>query len=498
MKKYIYVPTWRTIWLDLAIKLKEKNIASPSIYLSSDINLEKINKHFKKSKFINFHKINKWNYSIDWSKVNINNSSLYSIIEDSDFREFKEKSINLMNRQDMYWFYRLIDRESIFYDILLYLFNEISNKKIDFAIFCEAPHSPATFITYHLSEKLWIKTYVFNSCSLAPIIFLRQSIKWDYLTAPKNISKNNFIEKNIDDDITTFYNKTKKNTNEVFEPQYMIDQKKSDLKKIKPILKNINWLYHTIIWNNNNTYFFSISWFNKKINLKDWILTYLLRKKYSKYLNKNLCKNSINYIDFNEKYVYFPLHYEPERTSNPEWGKFFNQIESIIALRTLLPNNIKIYVKEHYSQITTILQWFRWRSLYFYDIINKLENVYLIGVNNDSKKLIENSQFTCSLTWTAVIESVLSWKPWIFMWEPWYETLSPFTKFNNDIDIEKLINKKIDKAKTLELIKEFISDKWVFWTINPSEEKYYNHYYNNESKKNELDNLVKFISNYIK
>lgn len=500
MRNYIYIPTWRKLWLDLAIKLDDNKIATPSLWISDDKYINQINKKFNECEFINFRKINKWEYENIWLKTNINNYSLYSIINRTDFREFKEKTINMMNRQDMYWLYRNIDRDAIFYSILSYLFNTIWSKKIDFSIFSESPHSPATFITYYLCKHFWIKTYMFSSCSIAPVIFLKDWIDWNFLSIPKHIKLETNLKEYINNEIESFNNKFSQNDNKNFEPKYMINQKKEDTKKISKLIKYIKWVFYTLAWYNNNTYFFSISWINKKITFIDWIITFILRKKYEKNLNENLDNKSVKNVNLDDKYVYFPLHYEPERTSNPDWWDFFNQIDALIALRSKLPSDIKIYVKEHYSQLTSTLQWFRSRSKYFYDIINSLESIILINVNFNSRKLIKNSLFTCTLTWTATLEACFLWKSWFFMWHPWFEKIKWLNRFQNDkeLNLTEIQKNKIEPIEIISHIKTFIEENWIFWTINPSNEKYYSSYYlNNDINNIESEQILELITNNI-
>ena len=44
------------------------------------------------------------------------------------------------------------------------------------------------------------------------------------------------------------------------------------------------------------------------------------------------------------KYIYFALHYEPERTTNPDGGEFHDQAIAIAKLRELVPDNIDIFL----------------------------------------------------------------------------------------------------------------------------------------------------------
>ena len=64
--------------------------------------------------------------------------------------------------------------------------------------------------------------------------------------------------------------------------------------------------------------------------------------KRKKNLYKAFTKHSIK-VDLNCEYLYFPLHFEPERTPNPDGGFFHDQLVALIMLRKLVPQNIFIY-----------------------------------------------------------------------------------------------------------------------------------------------------------
>ena len=68
----------------------------------------------------------------------------------------------------------------------------------------------------------------------------------------------------------------------------------------------------------------------------------------------------------NCEFVYFALHFEPERTTNPDGGFFHDQFLAIIHLRKILPEDVNIFVKEHPSQFKVIDRGLKGRSPLFY------------------------------------------------------------------------------------------------------------------------------------
>ena len=62
-------------------------------------------------------------------------------------------------------------------------------------------------------------------------------------------------------------------------------------------------------------------------------------------------KNSIKNFNTAKKIIYFPLHFQPERSTDPEASKYSDQFSSIEILSKFIPNEWEIWVKEHPRQI---------------------------------------------------------------------------------------------------------------------------------------------------
>lgn len=112
--------------------------------------------------------------------------------------------------------------------------------------------------------------------------------------------------------------------------------------------------------------------------------------------------------DYDSKYVYFPLHYQPECTSNPNGGGMYCvQSIPIRILSNSLPSDVHIYVKEHPKQV------YGARTKEFYDELLTIPQVVLIKKNTDTYELIENCLAVSTLIGTAGWEGLFRFKPFI-------------------------------------------------------------------------------------
>lgn len=123
--------------------------------------------------------------------------------------------------------------------------------------------------------------------------------------------------------------------------------------------------------------------------------------------------------DFSKKYVYIPLHNQPERSTSAMGGYFTDQIHLVETVAHALPEDWVIYVKEN------SLQWKMPRthlgrySGYYHNLV-KIPNVFLVPAETSSFDLIDNSQAVATITSTAGWEAILRGKPALVFGAVWF------------------------------------------------------------------------------
>ena len=137
----------------------------------------------------------------------------------------------------------------------------------------------------------------------------------------------------------------------------------------------INYRYYMYFWGRTNYYF-----------------RYLNSQKYYKNPDMSL------------KYVYLPLHYQPEASTIVCAQKYEKQLFFIDSIAKSLPADTVLYVKEHYALIGH-------RDKHFYKQLNNYPNIRIISPFESSAELIKNSVAVATLTGTAGWEAMLLRKP---------------------------------------------------------------------------------------
>ena len=161
--------------------------------------------------------------------------------------------------------------------------------------------------------------------------------------------------------------------------------------------------------------------------LKKKDLTHL-RKRYHKNMGRFKKKKLLTYyhrlaktVDLSIPFVFVALQCEPERQTCPVGGMFSNQYLMIDLLSKIVPDNWKIYVKEHRSQFKTYQAVERAKTNQYYDKIASMPKVELVSLTYTSFELIDRAKAAATVSGTVGWESVVRGCPALLFGHSWYK-----------------------------------------------------------------------------
>lgn len=174
----------------------------------------------------------------------------------------------------------------------------------------------------------------------------------------------------------------------------------------------------------------------KYLNLYDFIEKKIIRSvgRYFQHrcYNKNNSK-TVQYVDFKKKYVYFPLHLQPEMTTDVLGGKYTDQLLAIEKLHKILPNDWYIYVKENPKQKSYM------RGRYFFERLSLIPNVVFVDRTVDTYKLMESAQFVSTITGTAAWEAITGGKNALIFGRVWFDHFPGIFRFEEIESIQEIL-----------------------------------------------------------
>tara|TARA_B110000495_G_C23017763_1_gene603166 strand:- start:450 stop:1988 length:1539 start_codon:yes stop_codon:yes gene_type:complete len=172
----------------------------------------------------------------------------------------------------------------------------------------------------------------------------------------------------------------------------------------------------------------------------------LFKENISRHFRKKfLDKNALKKIDSSKKFVYFPLHVQPESTIDYSAPFFTKQISVIRNISQSLPINYELYVKEHFSMGI----WNNWRPISYYKEIQEMPNVQLIHPSISSSVLLENCKLVTTIHGSVSYESLFYKKPVILFTEMTTSKIIPSVIQLKELEelpsvIRKALNSSLD------------------------------------------------------
>jgi capsule polysaccharide modification protein KpsS len=303
--------------------------------------------------------------------------------------------------------YNITHQEAI--NIYNYLFDYFSNllhkKKIELIIFHMLPHFGSDYLLVQIAKKMGIETLLFYQ-SLIPNRF--------------------FYVRDLDD-----FGDFKTSSVQFAYPKQKIEL---NTRRVQFYMKSIKLKYRScnfLLFQRFRRYIFrSLG----KMTLLGLIKSYIDCLKF-KYHYNQMAKSV---VDFNREYIYFPLQLQPELTTSTLGGIYSDQILAIERLRTLIPDNWYIYVKENPKQLEGH------RGDYFFKRLSLIPNLKYIAKDVNSFDLIENSQFVATITGTVGWEALQHKKACVVFGKAWYQNFHGVFKYSFDLKLKDILNMEID------------------------------------------------------
>ncbi len=309
------------------------------------------------------------------------------------------------------------ERKRLYYKLVAYWQGVFDKYKIESVIFPVAPHTVYDYVIYSLAKVLNIKTIMFDFTRIGDRLLSMNRLEDGHLGLRQAmaVKSGNVKLQDLSPDILEYYN------SEVEKHAYIAP------KDVVGILKKFGgWnaflIKARILFSNLNN-FKIVGIVARRFNR---IFTGDLRREY--------LKLQIN-PDLEKKFIYVPLHYQPESSTSSLGDVFVDQILMIETLASALPKDWIIYVKEHPTQwLIRGPVYFGYRYRGYYERIASLPNVFLVPLKTDSLTLINKSQALATVTGSAGWEALLRFKPVLAFGYPWYRDCPGVFRVNNTVD----------------------------------------------------------------
>jgi len=144
-------------------------------------------------------------------------------------------------------------------------------------------------------------------------------------------------------------------------------------------------------------------------------------------------------VDMDVPFIYFPMHFQPEMTTDT-WGfDYGDQLRALEALSAAAPDGMLIYAKENPVQTSFM------REESFYRRLRCLTNVRYVSYGVSSFDLIRKSACVATITGTAGWEAALLQKGAIHFGVAWYSSLPGVFRWDGPETLQKAVDYRGDR-----------------------------------------------------
>jgi len=390
-------------------------------------------------------------------------------------------------------------RKLIYYELLQYWINYFAKNSVDLVVFDGVPHMGWDLVCYEVARKFNVHT-----CYLE-LTVIEDQVIWhdDYKSFRKltlNRSDNTLdqLKSLVGNDIYSKY---------LREGELLkLGKKLNDLKNKKSgtsIIRKIKTILYRVFNSFKNArkdLNHDSSFYYNKIKILDYIYYSVKNLFYLQTLNKKYSLCTIP-VDLDRKYIFFAMHYQPERTTSPQGECFQEQILAIKIIASSLPNGWKLLIKEHPTQLLNrkVFKNKNFRSTYDYGLICKIKNVVIVPISFDSAELIKNAQLVATINGSVGWETLSThFKPVVIFGNIWYANCRSCFSISSQNEFKDVL-KELNTV-TPEQVEKDVLELLLYYSkefCNSSDGEFYASY-SSLSNKKLIDNLAnKFVEKYI-
>lgn len=349
---------------------------------------------------------------------------------------YKNLPMLLQNFARDTWFYRLPYYEyiNVVNMLLSYFYTLLKQREIELIVWADIPHGDFGMTLYLLAEAMGIDSLILFSLSgelsgrVAYARTLEGLMTFSELPAYDAESGGEIqIKEGFQKDLP--YMSKELVTKDL--------GKKSADQKLKAFL-------HPQLWAKERKDIYQRS-FRRYRSADEFMLKKCLPKMSRRYKARSFRKDAqtavAKDISLDCPFVYFPLHLQPEMTTDTLGGIYTDQLLAIEKLRNLLPPHVKIYVKENPKQLSYM------REEYFFKRLQRIPETYYVSRDIDTYQLMEHALFVATITGTAGWEAISGGKPALIFGNAWYRTMPGVFLYRDDLGWNEITQKRIDAGE---------------------------------------------------
>ncbi len=486
--RYVYFPTGRELWRELPAVLEHRFGWVPTIWLGDDRHQDWARERFSDCAVYGFAASNEGVSVSDGSSAAPARSPFQ--LGEADLAGLKLRALKMMDRRDLQGDLRLLEREATFYQLYSYFSGVLGARMPEVLVAAEAPHSPPQLIIYELMRSAGLPRIHFVSANFLPVLFPKREI--DGRAVCRGAVHPALEDARFESDIDELVEGFEQGDYAAAKPRYMTRQAVADVgggvgSRVKREIRmgaglaRRGWREPGAIRGGQSPegpkrWAMTERARSSGALVASWLSQQAYRRRTARAL-ETAYRRCVESAHASGEYVLFPLHYEPERTTNPEGGRFWNQYDVALELRSALPDSMELWVREHPSQFSKSMKGHRGRSPGFYEFIDGLPNTRLVSHEIDPITLVRGSSLVATVGGTIALEAAVLGQRAVIFGHPWFEGCPGVTSYSGADSILESLKPADHGAKQVrDFLVDLVRECGIPGCVNPSNEEMFSRY----------------------
>ncbi len=328
--------------------------------------------------------------------------------------------------------------DNLFFLSAAFYHDVLSRNRIDTVVFSNFPHEGSFIILYHLAKLLGMETVITSQSNFTSLLWIVRDIE-DFGTFATIPGAGAALPPPAEPEVP-FYMKRAGKFRRMAETSVRVA---GETVKMAAKIVTLKVLYDRPSVDRN---------MNRLVQAVDrWRLG-------------NPSPRDIAEVDLDLPFVYFPLHLQPEMTTDT-WGlDYGDQLLAIEELAAALPEGMLIYAKENPVQTRFM------REDSFYRRLRMIPNLRYVSPEVPSFELIRRSRCVATISGTAGWEAALMGKGAIHFGVAWYSSLPGVFRWQGAETLQQALAHRPDRA-AFETAFDALSRKLYPGVVDPAYEE---------------------------
>ena len=414
--RFAYLADGSDIWADVAEELSSSYGMDPLLWFGHPGHTDFVRGRFGRVQFLDERKLDDGDFL-----RSVGRTLPRSVRDSVQVQTALVAALDSMQRNEVHRLIPYLARRVYLSSLCEFLWAHLHDLGITHVVAAQAPHSPSGLIFSGLTEAAGIPMLHFQHSTVGPFALPRVGTNYDLLDMSDLVTRDQIARPSLED-VRWWVDQFAEHTIDRGVPE--IDAKYYEVESgNRGFLGLLRQLKYTALDLRRPSVSSSVSISPPMNGGLQWILASVRSVRSRRQRSKRLIDAHSQVVSTEvlpDSFWLAMLHYEPEKSTNPDGGGNRDQLEFIRAIARHLPEGGALVIREHPAQFTMSKPGYAGKDPSFYQELGSIEGVIVADTRIENWELIDRATLSFTITGTLGLEALVAGIPVVHCGLPWY------------------------------------------------------------------------------